>query len=389
MEYEGKSSLESQKVGDTPQQSFIDKFKSLPQMTQYIIFGAAGVVLLTIIIVIIAVAASGGDKKKDDPSPDPKPDPEPIPDDLEAAWKLYLKAKKSIFTWEYFHSTFLLNMIKDHGFTEIHLNIGCINDKWEKAFSKGEFPTMGDIKLGEMVDKLKELNVQVTLVTYLNGDPNKFTYMEERVPIVVNMVKEFAASHSNVVGLQFDQEASKGTALQNLLQMLEMSNKIYDKTSCCIKPLYVRQKMADIADCFDNSTFYDQVKGYDTYLDAIFHLCKGGDLMAYQNDYPLVESLIDKALNISKNYSDKRMNFIIEMTWEGVEDTDHLHNKFLEDKKTFFTNYYNWSLKYGPICIHQFVSWYWNLFCDELDPDKGDSSYTYYFGLPKECSYKR
>ena len=118
-------------------------------------------------------------------------------------------------------------MCQEHHFTRVYLSIGCIETFWDNYYSKGKFPSAGEIgsiDYETFIKKLNEINVEVELVTFLAQDGDDFSNVA-RVDTVAKMVKELSKK-VKIKALHFDQECSRHE-IEALLQMYIKVDKIF------------------------------------------------------------------------------------------------------------------------------------------------------------------
>ena len=271
-------------------------------------------------------------------------------------------------------------MCKEHHFTRVYLSIGCIETYWDKYYSKGIFPSeeIGSIDYETFIKQLNVINVEVELVTFLAKDGDNFTDID-RVDIVANMVKELSKK-VKIKALHFDQECSR-ISIENLLQMYVRSNEIFP-VSAIIRPSWLSTRLYKYQEHFTNQTFYEYFTDCETFVDALMKITKYTDLMAYDENYTVVESYMEKLKEINSRHTHNEAKNIIEIGWgSNVEPDETLHPRFLEDKNKLFTFIYDMANKYDGITIHYYERWYQSLYCVWPDISK-----PYDGGEPKECA---
>ena len=148
-----------------------------------------------------------------------------------------------------------------------------------------------------------------------------------------------------------------------------------------MRPFYLNTKLSDHKDKFTEQTFYKSFSDCETFVDAIMKITKYTDLMAYNQDYTVIENYMEKLKVINSRHSHNEAKNIIEI---GIHapPTDTLHKRYVEDKDQFFNFVYNMSEKYNGITIHYYEEWYQTLYCNWPDVN-----IPYDGGEPKECNY--
>lgn len=298
------------------------------------------------------------------------------------SWEKYIKAEKHLYIWEYYTPDYILQLCQDHHFTQVYLSIGCIETFWEDYYSKGKFPASGEIgslDYETFIKKLNDIGVEVELVTFLGRDPNNFNDID-RVTKVATMVKELSKK-VQIKALHFDQEPGKNDSYENLLKMYVKINEIFP-ASGILRPFWLRKKMKTLKEYFVDQDFYNTFNDCETLVDAIMKVTKYTDLMAYNEEYSVVNEYMELLKNIASRHPENEAKNIIEISGEdGVPKEDTLHNKFLEDNDKFFDFIYETSQKYGSITIHYYETWYKTLYC--VWPS---TRYAYDGGKPKKCN---
>ena len=330
-------------------------------------------VIFIFIIVIISISASKSNDNKKASYLEQESNLTP--------WEKYIKAEKHLYIWEYYTPDYIIKLCKEHHFTRVYLSIGCIETFWDDYYSQGKFPASGEIGSVDyetMVKKLNDINVEVEFVTFLGKDPNDFTNIE-RVTKVANMVKNFS-NKLKIKALHFDQEPGKERSYESLLKMYIKVNEIFP-ASAILRPFWLRLKMENLKSYFSDQNFYNQFSDCETLVDAIMKVTKYTDLMAYNEDYSVVTSYMEKLKIIANRHPENEAKNVLEISGEeGVPNEDSLHQAFLEDKDKFFNFVYDSSQKFGAITIHYYETWYKTLYC--VWPS---IKYEYDGGKPKDC----
>ena len=297
------------------------------------------------------------------------------------SWEKYIKAEKYLYIWEYYTPDYILKLCQDHHFTRVYLSIGCIETFWDDYYSKGEFPANGEIgslDYETFIKKLNDINVEVELVTFLGRNPNNFDDIN-RVTKVANMVKTLSKK-VKIKALHFDQEPGDEGSYENLLRMYIKVNEIFP-ASAILRPFWLNLKMKNLKSYFNDKNFFNEFEDCETLVDAIMKVTKYTDLMAYNEDYSVVTSYMEKLKTIASRHPDNEAKNAIEISGEdGVPEEDTLHERYLEDNDKFFNFVYDSSKKYGGITIHYFETWYKTLYC--VWPQ---TKYAYDEGEPKSC----
>jgi len=317
----------------------ITKFLVTRQFPNYIFFILL-IAVLSLTIAVIAVAVSGkSSSSSQESSGDGQQETEPS-----TAWEKYKKAEKYLYIWEYFTPDYIIKMCQDHHFTRVYLSIGCIATFWDDYYSKGQFPAkdeIGSLDYETFIRKLNEINVEVELVTFLDGDGNDFSNVE-RVDKVANLVKKLSEK-VRIKALHFDQECSEN--FESLLKMYIRVNKIFP-VSAILRPYWLRLKMENIKNQFSDKTFFDSFSDCETLVDALMEVAPYTDLMAYNQNYEISEGYMEKLKTIASRHPNNEAKNIIEISGEaGVPEDDTLHQRYLEDKDKFFNFVYNMSKK--------------------------------------------
>ncbi len=274
-------------------------------------------------------------------------------------------------------------MCKEHHFSRVYLSIGCIDEYWDDYYSKGIFPSekIGSIDYETFVKKLNDINVEVELVTFLAKDGDDFSKVD-RVDIVANMVKKLAEK-VKIKALHFDQECHR-SSIENLLQMYIRADKIFP-VSAILRPSWLTSRLYKFEEYFTNKTFYELFTDCETLVDALMKVTKFTDLMAYDENYTVVENYMEKLKEINSRHTHNEAKNIIEIGWgSNVEEDETLHPRFLEDKNKLFNFIYDMANKYDGITIHYYERWYQSLYCVWPNITK-----PYDGGEPKECASKR
>ena len=370
----------------------ITKFLVTRQFPNYIFFILL-IAVLSLTIAVIAVAVSGkssssssnsslisslsssSSSSSQESSGDSQQETEPS-----TAWEKYKKAEKYLYIWEYYTPDYIIKMCQDHHFTRVYLSIGCIATFWDDYYSKGQFPAkdeIGSLDYETFIRKLNEINVEVELVTFLDGDGNDFSNVE-RVDKVANLVKKLSEK-VRIKALHFDQECSEN--FESLLKMYIRVNKIFP-VSAILRPYWLRLKMENIKNQFSDKTFFDSFSDCETLVDALMEVAPYTDLMAYNQKYEIVEGYMEKLKTIASRHPNNEAKNIIEISGKsGVPEDDTLHQRYLEDKDKFFNFVYNMSKKYNGITIHYYEVWYETLYCIWPTINK-----QYDGGEPKNCN---
>ena len=274
-------------------------------------------------------------------------------------------------------------MCQEHHFTRVYLSIGCIETFWDKYYSKGKFPAAGEIGLIDyepFIKQLNEINVEVELVTFLARDGNDFSTVD-RVDIVAKMVKELSRK-VKIKALHFDQECSRHS-IENLLKMYIRVNKIFP-VSAILRANWLKSKLYHYEEDFTDKAFYEYFNDCPTIVDALMKITNYTDLMAYNENYTVVESYMEKLKTIASRHSNNEAKNIIEIGWgSNCPVGDTLHQRFLEDKDKLFNFIYDMAEKYNGITIHYYERWYQSLYCHWPSIRR-----PYDGGEPKECASK-
>ena len=334
----------------------------------YIILILSIIVLIAIIVVISVVLSQSS--SSDNPPLTP--------------WEKYKKAEKYLYIWEYFTPDYILSMCKEHHFTRVYLSIGCIETFWDKYYSKGIFPIpdeIGSIDYETFIKQLNDINVEVELVTFLAKDGDDFTNVE-RVDTVAKMVKELSKK-VKIKALHFDQECSRDS-IEALLNMYIRANNIFP-VSAIIRPSWLSSRLSPYQEKFTNQTFYELFKDCYTIVDALMKITNYTDLMAYDENYTVVNNYMEKLKTIASRHPNNEAKNIIEIGWgSNVPVDETLHQRYLEDKDKLFNFIYDMAEKYNGITIHYYERWYQSLYCSWPDISK-----PYDGGEPKECASGR
>ena len=296
-------------------------------------------------------------------------------------WEKYIKAEKYLYIWEYYTPNYIIQLCQDHHFTRVYLSIGCIETFWETYYSKGVFPASGEIgslDYETFIKKLNDIDVEVELVTFLGRKPDDFTNVN-RVINVANMVKELAKK-VKIKALHFDQEPGNNNSYESLLKMYIKVNEIFP-ASAILRPFWLNLKMKNLKNYFEDKDFYNKFNDCETLVDAIMKVTKYTDLMAYNQDYSIVNGYMEKLKIISERHPDNEAKNVIEISGEdGVPEDDTLHQRFLENNDKFFNFIYDSAKNYGGITIHYYETWYKTLYCIWPNINKA-----YDGGKPKKC----
>jgi hypothetical protein len=151
--------------------------------------------------------------------------------------------------------------------------------------------------------------------------------------------------------------------------------------SAILRPFWLRIKMEDLKSYFNDKNFYNNFNDCETLVDAIMKVTNFTDLMAYNNDYEVVNGYMETLKTIASRHPDNEAKNVIEISGRSdVEETDTLNKRFLEDNDKFFNFVYDSSKKYGGITIHYYEAWYETLYCIWPNINK-----PYDGGKPKKC----
>ena len=351
--------------------------KSIPN---YIFVILIGIILIFLIVIISVASSKSSSTSKDSQGGQGDEDQEDI--STLTPWEKYKKAEKYLYIWEYFTPDYIINMCKEHHFTRVYLSIGCIETFWDEYYSKGNFPAKGEIgsiDYEEFIKKLNAINVEIELVTFLSTEGDDFSNVA-RVDTVANMVKKLAQK-VKIKALHFDQECSR-TEIENLLNMYIRADKIFP-VSAILRPGWLSSKLSNYKKYFTNQTFYESFNDCETLVDALMKVTKYTDLMAYNKDYTVVESYMEKLKEINGRHSNNEAKNIVEIGWgSNVPEDDTMHQRYIEDKDKFFNFVYDMAKRYNGITIHYYERWYQSLYCiwpTESKPYDG--------GEPKNCTY--
>ena len=192
------------------------------------------------------------------------------------------------------------------------------------------------------------------------------------------MVKELA-NKVNIKALHFDQECSRDY-IENLLKMYKSVDEIFP-VSAILRPAWLNTQLSKYKDKFTDQTFYESFSDCETFVDALMKITKYSDLMAYNENYNVVENYMEQLKEINSRHSNNEAKNIIEMGSRNAPKTDTLYQRYIEDKNKFFDFVYNMSEKYNGITIHYYEEWYETLYCNW--PDK---NIPYDGGEPKNCN---
>ena len=350
----------------------MSNFLSKKSLRNYLILISLIIVVIAIIVVIIVVVSKNNSSNEQKEILNLTP------------WEKYKKAEKYLYIWEYFTPDYIISMCQEHHFTRVYLSIGCIETFWDKYYSKGKFPSAGEIgsiDYETFIKRLNEINVEVELVTFLAKNGDNFTNVD-RVDKVANMVKELSKK-VKIKALHFDQECSRNS-IEALLQMYLRVDKIFP-VSAILRPNWLRSRLSHYKEKFTNQTFYEYFSDCETIVDALMKITKYTDLMAYNENYTVVSDYMEKLKTIASRHTNNEAKNIIEIGWgSNVPVGDTLHQRYLEDKDQLFNFIYDMSEKYNGITIHYYERWYQSLYCSWPDIKK-----PYDGGEPKECASQR
>ena len=339
------------------------------------------VILIGVIVVLTTVTIVVGVTKSDSSSEGKEGGQKDFSSAVSSeSWEKYKKAKKYLYIWEYFTPDYIIKMCQEHHFTRVYLSIGCIATFWEDYYSKGKFPASGEIgslDYETFIKQLNDINVEVELVTFLAKNGNDFTNVN-RVEKVATMVKELA-NKVNIKALHFDQECSRDY-IENLLKMYKSVDEIFP-VSAILRPAWLNTQLSKYKDKFTDQTFYESFSDCETFVDALMKITKYSDLMAYNENYNVVENYMEQLKEINSRHSNNEAKNIIEIGSRNAPKTDTLYQRYIEDKNKFFDFVYNMSEKYNGITIHYYEEWYETLYCNW--PDK---NIPYDGGEPKNCN---
>ena len=374
----------SNKLKDSEQNENIIKSNKIKN---YIIIGLICVIIiLVIVIIILSVNLNSNNKnneyKEESENNKSKEESENNEEEVLTSWEKYKKAEKHLYIWEYYTPDYILQLCQDHHFTQVYLSIGCIKTFWKDYYSKGNLPAseqIGSIDYQTFIKKLNDIGVEVELVTFLGTDPNNFNDID-RVTKVANIVKELSKK-VKIKALHFDQEPGEDDSYENLLKMYIKVNEIFP-VSGILRPFWLRKKMKSLKDNFVDQDFYNTFNDCETLVDAIMKVTKYTDLMAYNEEYSVVNEYMELLKEIANRHPENEAKNIIEISGEdGVPNEDTLYYKFSEDNDKFFDFIYESSKKYGSITIHYYETWYKALYC--VWPS---TRYAYDGGKPKKCN---
>ena len=371
------------------------KKKFFPNYIFVILIAVSVASITTTIAVAVTKSDSSSEGKKNEPvkgneqGEDNEQENEDETEDEEdvsslTPWERYKKAKKFLYIWDYFAPNHIIKMCQEHHFTRVYLNIGGIEEYWDKYYSQRKFPAkdeLGPLDYETFIKQLNDINVEVELVTFLASNPDDFTNVDN-VYTVANLVKDLAKK-VKIKALHFDQEC-KADSIENLLKMYSRVNEIFP-TSAILRPFYLNRRLSNYQDKFTDQTFYEQFNDCETFADALMKITDFTDLMAYKDNYAEVEEYMEQLKEINSRHSNNEAKNIIEIGWSSrVPEGDSLHPRYVEDKDKFFNFVYDMSKKYDGITIHHFKKWYETLYCT-----KPKSSIPYDGGEPKDCNYER
>jgi hypothetical protein len=358
----------------------------------YLILISLSIIFVSIIVIIIIATSSSNSSNKNSDSSNENSDSSNENSDSSnensnhtlTPWEKYIKAEKYLYIWEYYTPDYILKLCQDHHFTRVYLSIGCIETFWDDYYSKGEFPAeweIGALDYETFIKKLNDINVEVELVTFLGENPNNFDDIN-RVTKVANMVKNLSKK-VKIKALHFDQEPGDEESYENLLKMYIKVNEIFP-ASAILRPFWLNLKMKNLKSYFNDMNFFSNFEDCETLVDAIMKVTKYTDLMAYNEDYSVVTSYMEKLKTIASRHPDNEAKNVIEISGEkDVPNEDSLHQRYLEDNDKFFNFIYDSSLNYGGITIHYYETWYKTLYC--VWPQ---TKYPYDGGKPKTCCLK-
>ena len=293
----------------------------------------------------------------------------------------YIKAEKYLYVMDEFTPSDILKLCESHNFKRVYLSIGIIGEYWDEYYSKGEFPPEknGSIGYKAFIKQLNNISVEVELVTVLEKNPEDFSKMD-RVKTVANMVKSLA-QEVKIKSLHFDQEPINNSSYESLLKMYEMANEIFP-TSAIVLPFWLDLKMEDLRESFKDEAFYNKFRSNSTLVDAIMNVTNLTDLMAYDQNYTEVKKILEKYKNITERHPHNEAKYIIEISGEtNITQRQSLHQRFIEDRDTFFNFIYDSYKEYGPLTIQYDEVWYKSLYCkwpNESIPFDGN--------MPKNCT---
>ena len=297
------------------------------------------VIILILLIVVIVVATSKSKSKEEkgngeDQGQGQETDQEQEDEEEDITkltpWEKYKKAEKYLYIWEYYTPDYIINICKEHHFTRVYLSIGCIETFWDNYYSQGNFPASGEIgslDYETFIKKLNDINVEVELVTFLGTDGNDFTNVD-RVDTVANLVKQLSKK-VKIKALHFDQECEEN--FESLLNMYIRVNKIFP-VSAILRPYWLNLKMSSLKEQFTDQTFYESFSDCETLVDALMKITKYTDLMAYNQNYDVVENYMKKLKTINSRHPDNEAKNIIEISGAaGVPEDDTMHQRYLEE----------------------------------------------------------
>ena len=351
----------------------------------YIFLILIGIILILLIVVIVVATKKSNSPPKENESVQEKSDEKRREDEDVSKltpFEKYKKALKYLYIWEYFTPDYIIKMCQEHHFTRVYLSIGCIEEYWDNYYSKGEFPAkdeIGSIDYETFIKQLNDINVEVELVTFLARNGDDFTNVD-RVDTVANMVKELSKK-VKIKALHFDQECSRDS-IENLLKMYIRADEIFP-VSAIIRPRWLTSHLYKYKDKFKDQTFYEQFSDCETFVDALMKITKYTDLMAYNENYTIVENYMEQLKEINSRHSNNEAKNIIEIGWgSNVPVGETLHQRYIEDKDKLFNFVYDMSKKYDGITIHYYERWYQSLYC--IWPN---ANQPYDGGEPKNCTY--
>ena len=351
----------------------------------YIFLILIGIILILLIVVIVVATKKSNSSSKENESDQEKSDEKRREDEDVSKltpFEKYKKAEKYLYIWEYFTPDYIIKMCQEHHFTRVYLSIGCIEEYWDNYYSKGEFPAkdeIGSIDYETFIKQLNDINVEVELVTFLARDGANFTNVD-RVDTVANMVKELSKK-VKIKALHFDQECSRDS-IEKLLKMYIRADEIFP-VSAIIRPRWLTSHLYKYKEKFTNQTFYEQFSDCETFVDALMKITKYTDLMAYNENYTIVENYMEQLKEINSRHSNNEAKNIIEIGWgSNVPVGETLHQRYIEDKDKLFNFVYDMSKKYDGITIHYYERWYQSLYCIWPNANK-----PYDGGEPKNCTY--
>lgn len=327
-----------------------------PSKKRNYIFIGIGAFILILLIIIIAVACSSKSKKKLTP------------------FETYINTKKYLYVWSYPNGENFIRFVVDHKYSKVFLHIGRI--QWNlDEFLNGELSNEGNMDAKQLIKKLKEKKIDVELCISLNDIPDDFENID-KLPQVANALSKLQ-KELKFTALHFDIEPNDPKNYETLLHMYEECRKII-KVSAVIKTKWLSESMNSLEQYFNSSDYFQQFKECETFAEAIVKVTDYSNIMAFSNDYNIINKNLDIYKNIIKKYKKHDGKPILEL--EKVNKTYSSYQRYLEDNKKFFNYFKDVSKKFGGVTIHHYTTWYQVLYCEYPEEQS-----EYFYGSPKKC----